>query len=309
MDEEAEEDKSNKELVKQRVRHHDEVLSHGDERGPFYRIRPSLNYPLHSHTRPVVAGTHGLRVIGATRGDQLSRHAAVPIPGGLRRVVWWGGRYLLGASETGRLLLFDLATPAAPRIQWQVELGTPIWDLALYGSHAYLAAGAAGVVQMPLQRAAAGQPHTIWPGAVRTLAVWGRQAYLLDADQGLVRLDLSDPAAPRQVDMPPVQVLPAPRLRLSATPTTLYLAGGQHGLQRAPLALSRTTVRIPQAIVQSRKVDTATLPIASAILRAQSWAGAYGHITYALSNNGGDTWEPVLPGVPHRFTTSGTDLR
>ena len=53
MDEEADEDESNhEELVKQLVRRHDEVLFHGDERGPFYRIRPFLNYPLHSHTRP-----------------------------------------------------------------------------------------------------------------------------------------------------------------------------------------------------------------------------------------------------------------
>lgn len=54
MDEETDEDESNhEELVKQRVRRHDAVLFHGDERGPFYRIRPLLHYPLHSHTRPV----------------------------------------------------------------------------------------------------------------------------------------------------------------------------------------------------------------------------------------------------------------
>ena len=54
MDEEADEYESNhQELVQQLVRHHnDEVLFHGDERGSFYRIRPLLNYPLHSHTRP-----------------------------------------------------------------------------------------------------------------------------------------------------------------------------------------------------------------------------------------------------------------
>jgi len=53
-DEEADEDKSkHEELVKQRVRYHDEVLFHGDERGPFYCMRLLLYYPLHSHTRPI----------------------------------------------------------------------------------------------------------------------------------------------------------------------------------------------------------------------------------------------------------------
>ena len=53
MDEETDEDESNhEELVKQWVQRHDAVLFHGDERGPFYRIRPLLHYPLHSHTRP-----------------------------------------------------------------------------------------------------------------------------------------------------------------------------------------------------------------------------------------------------------------
>ena len=53
MDKEADEYASNhQELVKQGVQHHNEVLFHGDERGPLYRMRPLLHYPLHSHTRP-----------------------------------------------------------------------------------------------------------------------------------------------------------------------------------------------------------------------------------------------------------------
>jgi hypothetical protein len=33
------------------------ALFHGDERGPLYRIRPLLNYPLHSHTRPALVNS------------------------------------------------------------------------------------------------------------------------------------------------------------------------------------------------------------------------------------------------------------
>ena len=70
MDEETDEDESHHEkLVKQRVRRHDEILFHGDERGPFYRIRPLLNYPLHSHTRPVLVGCQGRGVAEGVPAD------------------------------------------------------------------------------------------------------------------------------------------------------------------------------------------------------------------------------------------------
>jgi hypothetical protein len=59
MDEETDEDESYHEaLVKQLIRRPDEILFHGDERGPLYCIRSILNYPLHSYTRP----RHGERI-------------------------------------------------------------------------------------------------------------------------------------------------------------------------------------------------------------------------------------------------------
>jgi hypothetical protein len=55
MDDEAEQHESDQqELVHQQVWRHDAVLFHGNERGPFYRIHPFLNYPLHEGTQSLV---------------------------------------------------------------------------------------------------------------------------------------------------------------------------------------------------------------------------------------------------------------
>ena len=72
--------------------------------------------------------------------------------------------------------------------------------------------------------------------------------------------------------------------------------------------MNRTSVRVPQAVAQSLKVDAATHPVASVTLRTQAWPGASGHLTYEVSNNGGKTWAPILPGVPHYFPAHGSDL-
>jgi hypothetical protein len=86
MEKEADEDESHhQELVKQGVRHHNEVLCHGDERGPLYRMRPLLHYPLHSHTRPE-AVTRGRAVFAQAgcadchAGAEATNHRVIPGP-------------------------------------------------------------------------------------------------------------------------------------------------------------------------------------------------------------------------------------
>ncbi len=161
-----------------------------------------------------VAEASGLRLIDASQ-----RQRTVPVPGGLRRVAWWGEHYLLGMGETGKLTLFDLTDPATPRIQWRLDVASPLQDFALYSHHVYVAA-ASGILRISIQRTAAGQPHTVWNGEPLALTIWGRQLVLLDTKQGLVRLDLSNPAAPQQLDTAPVQGnLSMGRLQLHATPT------------------------------------------------------------------------------------------
>ena len=58
MNEETDQNKSDHdELIKQRIRRHDDIPFHGHERGQFYRIHPLLNYPLHTGTPPAELGS------------------------------------------------------------------------------------------------------------------------------------------------------------------------------------------------------------------------------------------------------------
>ena len=60
--------------------------------------------------------------------------------------------------------------------------------------------------------------------------------------------------------------------------------------------------------VQSRQVNTGTETVRSALLTADYELNS-GSVQFSLSNNGGVTWYPVLPGVTQVFTTTGSDLR
>jgi hypothetical protein len=65
---------------------------------------------------------------------------------------------------------------------------------------------------------------------------------------------------------------------------------------------------ISPAVAQSLAVDSSADPILSATLVPDAVVFD-GSIIYALSNDGGVTFENVMPGVPHVFTTAGSDLR
>jgi hypothetical protein len=63
MKEKTNQDESDQyKLVKQRVWYHDDTSLHSDERRLVYRIRPLLNYPLVSHTRPGISAIPRRRV-------------------------------------------------------------------------------------------------------------------------------------------------------------------------------------------------------------------------------------------------------
>ncbi len=59
----------------------------------------------------------------------------------------------------------------------------------------------------------------------------------------------------------------------------------------------------------SAAVSTAEIDVASARLRVEDYWGASGRIHYALSNNGGEQWHDVEPGVWFLFPQPGWDLR
>ncbi len=58
----------------------------------------------------------------------------------------------------------------------------------------------------------------------------------------------------------------------------------------------------------STTVDTLAGPLLEANLTADYDLDG-GQIVFSLSNDGGSTWEPVAPGVNHRFASHGSDLR
>lgn len=68
------------------------------------------------------------------------------------------------------------------------------------------------------------------------------------------------------------------------------------------------TFHSPSAAI-SAAVSTAEIDVASARLQVQDYWGAFGRIHYALSNNGGEQWHDVEPGVWFRFPQPGRDLR
>ncbi len=65
---------------------------------------------------------------------------------------------------------------------------------------------------------------------------------------------------------------------------------------------------LPNGLAQSREVDTTDEFITEATLTAQ-YVLQGGSVAFDLSNDGGAHWATVTPGVTHRFTTTGSDLR
>jgi hypothetical protein len=65
---------------------------------------------------------------------------------------------------------------------------------------------------------------------------------------------------------------------------------------------------LPSGIAQSHTVDTTLDDITAATLTAQ-YILQGGNVTFYLTNNGGQHWAQVTPGVTHVFTTTGSDLR
>ena len=85
----------------------------------------------------------------------------------------------------------------------------------------------------------------------------------------------------------------------------IYIFGGSYskGISRVNLAYASGS-----AVIQSKRISgpiqvlTATLDVSATIPVSQS-------VEYYLSNNGGQSWDLVTPGVPHSFATADADLR
>ena len=192
---------------------------------------------------------------------------------------------------------------------WHVMLPDAIRDLAVTGTHAYAAVGGSGLYAVPLSDTApTPQPIRI-DDDITALTFWGENVYTIDTRQELSHYALTAPSQLRRIAS---RTLPFPTttgVRLVAHDTMLVLARGTPGFHRIPMARSRTSVRVPHARVQSLKADMANQPIVSATLTPLAWTGMNSGITYELTNDGGDTWHQVVPGMPYTFPVPGRDLR
>lgn len=257
-----------------------------------------------------VANSRGLLLVDAKNPTQPVMGVTLDTPGTLRHLTWWQeGHTLLGATETGQLLLYDVSTSSAPRKIWHASLPGAIRDLAVAGTHVYVAVEDSGLYAVPLSHAPP-QPRQVHAaGDIAALTFWGKQVYMVDTHQELSHYELTPPLQLRRIASLPLPFPIGTGIRLVAHDTMLVLARGAHGFHRIPIAHSRTSVRMPQARVQSLKADMATQPVVSATLTPLAWTGMNGTIIYALSNDGGDTWHQVVPGVPYTFPAPGQDLR
>ncbi len=88
-----------------------------------------------------------------------------------------------------------------------------------------------------------------------------------------------------------------------------YLLGGVGSRRQALLNVGVLQFAYPlSATAQSLKVSQPGQQIHEALLYAQQSLRG-GAVSYSLSNNGGQTWASVQPGVKHEFPSVGSDLR
>jgi len=126
----------------------------------------------------------------------------------------WGGCSFAVAVEGNvaclgvgpRIVVLDISQPAEPLFLGQTSvLPSEIWEIALVGTYAYVAAGDLYVIDIsdPANPAWIG---TATAGHLGDVVVRGSYAYGLDADLGLQVFDISDPCTPTWVASCPATV-------------------------------------------------------------------------------------------------------
>jgi hypothetical protein len=132
-------------------------------------------------------------------------------------------------GEGASIAVVDISTPAAPVLSGRLALSGVVEGLALAGSHAYAACGAAGVFVIDLSQplAPAYRATHDTPGDASAVAAAAGRLYVADGVGGLRVLDLSTPAAPRVIGTFPT-VGPARAVAVSGD--TAYVLDHHNGL-------------------------------------------------------------------------------
>ncbi len=109
------------------------------------------------------------------------------------------GRYIYVAALYDPVMcVIDVARPLAPSMIGCYPTSGQVYDVAVSGDYAYLAAGDAGLHIWDMSNPAAPRPLGSYdsPGRARTVVVRDGIAYLADGTGGLRAIDVRDPAAP-----------------------------------------------------------------------------------------------------------------
>jgi hypothetical protein len=139
------------------------------------------------------------------------------------------------------------------RGNWLGESGEATYGVQIVERHAYLAAGAAGLIVLDLSDPAAlrvvGRCST--KGSAVNVAVLGNHAYIADSS-GLQVIDVSDPAAPVRIGEHPTTT-PAFAVRLRDN--VAYLACGDSGLQSIDVSVPTNPVVLGSYDTTGRALD------------------------------------------------------
>jgi hypothetical protein len=151
-----------------------------------------------SGTTAVVGdGPNGVQFLDVSAPGSPALLGTWPSPdlASVRSVGISGSRVL--ASDGWRVCLLDIGTPANPRLIATRTLPGFGFQMAVSGSHAYLACGAAGLAVFDLG-AAALAPASLTPtdGLASGISVSGSTAHVAHGERGWSLYDITSPAAP-----------------------------------------------------------------------------------------------------------------
>jgi hypothetical protein len=129
------------------------------------------------------------------------------------------------------LLILDISNPAAPRLISRYDTNSPVNDLQVVGTRAYLAIGhpqgffVAGMLVLDITNAALPTPIGLYKvqDHASAIQIVGSTAYLVEGYKGIDILDISLPTKPRQVGQYPHPFFNVPILALQVDGPIAYL--------------------------------------------------------------------------------------
>ncbi len=187
----------------------------------------------------------GVRIIDISDPQNVREESFIETVGRTRTVVCedrWG--YV--PDESNGLVIMNFSDPASPRISGHLE--TPdydVWDVAINGNYAYLAAGDGGLVTVSIadQGAPSVQNEFATPSASYGIAIDGSYVFLADYASGMRIFNVSSPGNPVEVgdvDIPNNGMA----IDVDVANDHAFIAGYYHGLRIIDISVIEEPVEI-----------------------------------------------------------------